>query len=443
MSVHALPSPSLVSGLADLRASMAELQRVPVEHLSDAEVEEAVTDLTALESQVASLRLVVLGEVEQRRIAERHAATGPDAWAAALTGENAGKVAGGLRIARQLREHYHHTRDAFAAGDLRLDQVRVITDALHYAPAEATPTQVSAAEEWLVGRATGRISRTGRPLSPKRLRQAARRAFAVVSADLADAHEEAMLRSRESHAETDTYLAMGDNDDGTWSGRFVIPELHAQLLRRALERLTAPRRMGCSATSAQMDAGSADPTALSGAGWAISGAERDGLAFLELLEHLPDVGFAANGSTLLVTIGLEELRSGLGAARLDTGVHISAGEARRLACAAGIIPVVLGGASLPLDVGRAKRLHPSAQRNALATQHDSCAVGGCERPFAWTEIHHLQPWSQGGRTDLANALPRCGHHHRRAHDDRYDLRRHSSGEWRFHRRRQQLRAGVP
>jgi hypothetical protein len=308
--------------------------------------------------------------------------------------------------------------------------VRVITDSLHYAPQEATAEQLATAEEWLVGRATGRISRTGRPLSPKRLRQVARRAFAIVSAELADAHEEAMLSSRESAAEHDAYLAMHDNDDGTWSGRFVIPELHAQLLSRALDRLTSPRRMGARANGADTD----DPTALAGPGWQRSSTERAGNGFMELLEHLPELGYAANGTTLLVTIGLDQLRTGLGAAGLDTGVHISASEARRLACEAAIVPVVLGGASVPLDLGRTRRLHSSGQRLALATQHDSCGIGGCERPFAWCEIHHLDPWSAHGRTDLAKALPMCGHHHRRAHDDRYDLRRHASGEWRFHRR---------
>lgn len=435
MTVHVLPRPELVARLADVRTAFGEAQRAALQHLSDAEVEGSLAELTALESQVSSLRLQVLGEVEQRRLAEQHAATGPEAWASALTGESAGKVAGGLRIARQLRERYHHTREAFAAGELRLDQVRVITDSLHYAPREVTSAQLATAEEWLVGRATGRISRTGRPLSPKRLRQVARRAFAVVSAELADAHEDAMLKSRESSAEHDAYLAMHDNGDGTWSGRFVIPELHAQLLSRALDRLTSPRRMGAPATGAGMDAGTADPTALAGPGWQRGSAERAGNGFMELLEHLPELGYAANGTTLLVTIDLEQLCSGIGAAGLDTGVHISAGEARRLACEAGIVPVVLGGASVPLDLGRTRRLHTAGQRHALATRYDSCGIGGCERPFAWCEIHHLDPWSKGGRTELAKALPLCGHHHRRAHDDRYDLRRHVSGEWRFHRRR--------
>ena len=175
-----------------------------------------------------------------------------------------------------------------------------------------------------------------------------------------------------------------------------------------------------------------DPTLISTPNWS----ERLGMGLVELIEHLPTSGFGAqNTAGVLVTIGYDALVSGIGAAGLDTGARISARDARRLACNAGIIPAVLGGESQPLDLGRTRRLHTSSQRKALALTHDSCAIGTCDRPFAWCEIHHLHPWSQGGRTDLTNALPLCGHHHRRAHDPRFDLRRHSHGDWRFHRRR--------
>ena len=175
-----------------------------------------------------------------------------------------------------------------------------------------------------------------------------------------------------------------------------------------------------------------DPTLISTPNWS----ERLGMALLELIEHLPTGGFGApNTAGVLVTLGLRQAGvrdrcRRVGHRRPDLGPRCS-----RLACNAGIIPAVFGGESQPLDLGRTRRLHSAAQRKALALIHDSCAIGTCDRPFAWTEIHHLHPWSEGGRTDLANALPLCGHHHRRAHDTRFDLRRHGHGDWRFHRRR--------
>ena len=110
------------------------------------------------------------------------------------------------------------------------------------------------------------------------------------------------------------------------------------------------------------------------------------------------------------------------------------GEARRLACGAGLLPMVYAGASVPIDLGRASRLHTKGQRIALSAIHDTCAAEGCQRPFAWTEVHHLRPWAHGGRTDLANAIPLCGWHHHRAHDHHYDLLLLTSGEARFRRR---------
>jgi hypothetical protein len=138
---------------------------------------------------------------------------------------------------------------------------------------------------------------------------------------------------------------------------------------------------------------------------------------------------------MMVHVKYQNLLDGLASARLDTGVHASAGQARRLACNAGIVPVVLGGDSEVLDLGRVRRLHSTAQRRALSVQYDSCAAEGCERPFAWCEIHHPHAWSEGGETSLDNGIPLCGHHHRRAHDDRFTLTILPTGEARFRRRR--------
>jgi len=49
----------------------------------------------------------------------------------------------------------------------------------------------------------------------------------------------------------------------------------------------------------------------------------------------------------------------------NTGGRISAAEARRLACTAGIIPMVLGGKSQVLDVGRKRRFHTEGMRVAI------------------------------------------------------------------------------
>lgn len=436
MSVAALPRPSVLPALGGARAGVRAAAEVPLELVAEEELATALEQVVALEAQAAAVRLAVLAEAERRGVADAAAATGTDAWAAELTGDRREVMRGGLLLARELGSTCHHTREALAAGRVNLSQVRIIVEACRQAPEEATPEQVAAAEGYMVARASGEATRTGRPMTPRRLRQVVRRMFDPIDRELADRHEAIMLGRQRRRAEAETFLQVGDDGDGSFSGRFRIPELHGHLLVQALQRLSAPRRLVRDAAGRPMVDETATPCGT---------LEAHGHAFCELLEHLPATGHATNGTTVLVTVDLEHLtrqlpdhllpdRVEVGAGRLDLGVRVPAGEVRRLACEAGIVPVVMGGASVPLDLGRERRLHTRAQRHALTTHHETCAASGCERPFAWCEIHHPHPWSRGGTTDLDNALPLCGHHHRRAHDPAWRLCRHPDGSWRFHPR---------
>jgi len=427
------PGPGvLVEQVTALLARAADETREWVAGLDDEALGGAVAGLAAVESRAAALRLALSTEADRRRVAEATAETGTDAWVARLTGTTREQAAGGLRLARLLEETYAATREAFAAGRLRVDQVRVIVNAAEQAPVEATPAQVRLAEQWLVDRATGAASRTGRALDATRLRQTARRMFTAVDPVLAARHEAILLGRETRSAQAETFLALHDNGDGSYSGRFRIPELAGHLLSQALDRLTAPRRLTRDHTGHPILDDSAP-----GHDGGSHVYERHGAAFCELIEHLPTTGWpgnAGNGCEILVTLDLEALLTGLGAARLDTGTAITAGEARRLACSAGLVPAVLDGSSMPLDLGRSRRLHSRTQRRVLALVHDTCAIAGCHRPFAWCEIHHLHPWHRGGPTDLATGVPLCGHHHRRVHDPGFDLRRDPTGSWTLHRR---------
>jgi hypothetical protein len=139
-------------------------------------------------------------------------------------------------------------------------------------------------------------------------------------------------------------------------------------------------------------------------------------------------------ATLVVQLDKGVLDGVLRAAGLDTGGRISAGEARRLACGAGLIPAVLDGASHALDLGRSKRLFSEAQRVACGLTHATCAAYGCERPYAWCELHHRRSWSSGGPTELADAVPLCWFHHCRMHDPALGHRYRPDGSVTFHRR---------
>ena len=396
----------------------------------DVEVLEAVViEAARVERQLGELRLRLARAAELSRAADSDASSGADTWLARLTGSSAAVMRGGLWLARMLEERYPVVRDAFAAGGLDEEHARIIVRAAEQVPAGVPES----ARDDAVGALVEQVVEAR--LSPKVLRRRARRMLEVVRRDWADAHQAELLRREEERAERETWFTLGDNGDGTWSGRFVIPDLHGQLLSTFLEHLSSPRRMSRNAAGEPIiDQTLADVTdAAAGLSWS----ERMGQALLELCEHLPADGFSQHGRvgvTIAVHLDHQHLLDGLAAAGLDSGGDLSAGEARRLACGAGILPGVYAGRSVPLDLGRESRLHSKAQRLAISARHDTCAAEGCERPFAWCEIHHPHAWASGGRTDLTG-VPLCGWHHRRAHDGHYDLRTLPSGEVRYRRRR--------
>ncbi|MGH8889796.1 MAG: DUF222 domain-containing protein, partial [Acidothermaceae bacterium] len=120
---------------------------------------------------------------------------------------------------------------------------------------------------------------------------------------------------------------------------------------------------------------------------------------------------------LAVTISLDALQNKLHTAPglLPTGATLSAASTRRLACDAHIIPVVLGSASEPLDIGRGSRTWPTPIRRAIETRDHGCTMPGCDRPSAWCDTHHLIHWIDGGPTSVTNGTLLCRRHHTLLH----------------------------
>lgn len=122
-------------------------------------------------------------------------------------------------------------------------------------------------------------------------------------------------------------------------------------------------------------------------------------------------------TTLVVTMSLEALLEQVrGAGLVDDDAVLSPGAVRRLACEAGIVPMVLGGPSEVLDVGRAQRFFTPAQRRALSRRDGGCTYPGSTIPPQWCEAHHVVHWLYGGLTDLDNGALLCGRHHTVVHE---------------------------
>ena len=154
--------------------------------------------------------------------------------------------------------------------------------------------------------------------------------------------------------------------------------------------------------------------------------ERYGDAFsdaIDLALNVSDLPMqAGERAHVMVTISLEDLKSGLGNAILGDLGRMSAAEARIRACDCKLIPAVLGTVSEPLDLGRARRLISPGLRRALFLRDGGCCFPGCSRPPRHCQGHHIVEWFEGGPTELSNLALLCSRHHRLMHKSGWEVR---------------------
>jgi hypothetical protein len=167
------------------------------------------------------------------------------------------------------------------------------------------------------------------------------------------------------------------------------------------------------------------------------GERNDHLAALALVSAATSGGAARSGTTtagvdISVLIDLETLTNGTHPAStvdLSTGGRVPVSVIRKWACEANIIPIVLNGDGVVLDVGREKRLATLSQRRALRAMFATCIVEGCSVPFDRCTIHHFDHWGRdAGRTDLSSLGPVCSRHHDRFHHGGWTVRAEPDGE---------------
>ena len=410
--------PPLADPSAGLHACLDDLARVDFSGLDGAGQAELLRSLTRAEARLAAVKLRVIAGADRTGTAAASGAADTGQWAARVANVDPVVAHRQVGLAQGL-EVRTATRQALSSGSISTEHAAVILQADRNLPSQVTAAQRDVVEATLVEKAQN--------LSPSALRRVARRALEAVETDttLVDAHENDLVLDEEERARAKTRLSIHDNGDGTTSGHFTVPTAHGQLLKKIVETITAPRRGRLGATQAQVGDREARTD------WDRARGE----ALVELIEHLPtDHLHPKTAATLVVTLAEDVLRDALRAVGLDTGGVLSAGEVRRLACTSSLIPAVLDGNGIPVDLGRSSRLFTETQRIALGLIHKTCAADGCDRPFAWCELHHLHAWALGGPTDLANAVPLCHFHHQRIHDHRYQHRRSKDGSIVFTRR---------
>ncbi|WP_051551448.1 HNH endonuclease signature motif containing protein [Nocardioides sp. URHA0020] len=413
MTTMTTPHHQVAQATAQMRGIADGLVEASVWSMSASEAASTLVELTRLEAQVVELKTRVAAHADEVQVGTETGATSTSNWYAHQTRETRSAAYRTVRRGYDLGI-YDRVRSALARGDLRLEQADVIIRSVKALPEGLDPELLIKAEEHLVTAAEEHDA--------KRLTILGRRLLEVIAPDLADQHESDLLEREEAKAAQACRLTMSDDGHGKVHGRFTLPALEAAELKKMLIGLAAPKHLAATHSPGVERR---------------PGPERMGRAFAELIERisakdLPQVG--GRDATIVVTIDHDTLLGRLEKAGvLDTGERISAATARRLACTARIIPVVLGADSEVLDVGRARRFFTKAQLTAISLRDGGCVAEGCDWPPWMCHAHHWTRWTDGGPSDLDNAGLLCPRHHARAHDPTYETTRHP-GKVSFHRR---------
>jgi len=183
-----------------------------------------------------------------------------------------------------------------------------------------------------------------------------------------------------------------------------LPTEDAAIIARALDRRA--EAMGPDAES-----GLWDPYEVR-----IAGGLRD-LCAEDLAEHA-DASSAPDASVVVVhvpasTVGRDE--PGPDGSATIGGEPIDNDALHRILCDTRIELHVEGPDGATVGIGRASRTPPRwLRRRVVGRDHGRCRWPGCGR--AIRHLHHMQHWTRGGRTDAANLLGVCWHHHHLLHE---------------------------
>ena len=383
--------------LEDVRAALSGLD--------DHGIAQALRDVEMLSRQAQSVMLEVVAETDARGIAAREG-----------FGNTARLLAGMLRLsAAEARTRVEHaglvgtrramtgqvleprapaTAAGLAAGQIGAGQLRVIAETLGALPA-SVPEPVREGVE-------ADLARYACDFGPRQLRLLAGRMLANLDPD---GPEPAAEPSPAAPVRGELWLR--DRRDGRLGLEGWLDPEHGAMVRSLIEQLAAPSPASDDVPDAR------------------TGAQRQADALIELCDRARAAeGFPTSGGEpahLTVTIDWDALRTAVGAATLDHGQLLTAADARRLGCDCQIIPVVLGGESEPLDVGRAARTVPRGIRRALIARDGGCSFPGCNRPPQRCAAHHVRHWADGGPTSVGNCCLLCPMHHQQVHLQGWDI----------------------
>jgi Domain of unknown function (DUF222)/HNH endonuclease len=371
--------------MSGLRSVVEELRAETLPELPDALVEEDFEELHRAVELLKAERLRRLAEIDRRRLFERDGHLSAASWLASRFKVAWGTAREQVRIARALEE-MPETRRALDEGELSLSAVRVLVSARDTDPAAFVRSERSLVE-------------AARIHSVRDLSRVTAYWRQAVERTNANEGEEKLRKQRRLHASVSLLgMVRVDGDLDPETGETLLTALGAVL-------------------DAEARSGSEDER---------TPAQRRADALAEICRQWLDRSdrptVAGERPHVTVMVPANALREGSEpTSELDHVGPVSPETARRIACDASVMRVVMAGRSEPLDVGRKTPVVPPAMRRALIVRDRGCQFPGCDRPHPWCDAHHVVHWADGGETSMANLLLLCRRHHRAVHVRGFDL----------------------
>ena len=396
--------------------------------LVDDEVEAGLDAVEQARSALAVLEAQLLAEADARGMSARTKSTTTQGWLAVRFRTAHGPATARLRQGEGVVRH-PALAAALVSGSCNVDQATVLVEVFDDLDRLGLDQALlDDAQAFLLDQTPALVPRDLKRAGQALVEELSTRPSQDTDAERAGVQAELDAAERSlARAEWNT-LSINRRPDGRLRGRFDIDAVDAAPVLQWLKFAGRPlpgadgfeddrprdRRCGdalAALFAAALAAGSEDGGEL--------GTDQALVALRVVEPGIPAPAIAA----LVVTLSQPELEAGLTehpgsvglVGLLDTGGGLTPQQLRRLACDAGLIPCLLDGDSLPLDVGRARRTWTDSQRRAVAARDRGCTAPGCDRPPAACHLHHRQEWAVGGNTDIRNAALLCDHHHGQVH----------------------------
>jgi hypothetical protein len=132
-------------------------------------------------------------------------------------------------------------------------------------------------------------------------------------------------------------------------------------------------------------------------------------------------------ATVVIHADIDALTDADAAALIEGGPVIGGTTVQRLLCNARAQTVIEHPDGSVVGLGRLSREPSAWMMRQIRYRDDTCRFPGCDaRRF--TQAHHIEWWSRGGTTDLANLVLMCSFHHRLVHEHGWSVERTDDGD---------------